>query len=69
MVARLTQAARDLGHDPLSGHVVPEFENEAVREYPVWPFRVVYRVSEAGVLILSIVHGSRVMPDDIRDRS
>lgn len=68
IVVRLVQAARDLGGYPLSGHVVPEFGRADIREYAVWPFRLVYRVSDAGVMILSIVHGAQIMPRNLADR-
>lgn len=68
IVVRLVQAARDLGQYPRSGHVVQEFGREEIREYPVWPFRLVYRVSEQGITILSIVHGAQQMPRDVSDR-
>lgn len=69
VVVRLVQAARGLGEYPRSGHVVPEFGKEQVREYPVWPFRLVYRVGDNEIVILSIVHGAQRMPRGISDRS
>lgn len=69
VVLRLIQAARDLGNDSRLGHVVQEFEQEDVREYPVWPFRLIYRLSEDGITILSIVHGAQIMPREVVERS
>jgi plasmid stabilization system protein ParE len=59
IVVKLVQAASDLGQYPESGHVVEEFGREEIREYPVWPFRLIYRVSEVAVTILAIVHGAQ----------
>lgn len=69
VVVRLIEAARDLGQYPQAGHIVEEFGKEEVREYAVWPFRLVYRVTEKSVTILSIVHGAQQMPRDVSDRN
>ncbi|MFK7788533.1 MAG: type II toxin-antitoxin system RelE/ParE family toxin [Phycisphaeraceae bacterium] len=68
VVVRLVQAARDLGDYPRSGHVVPEFRRDEIREYPAWPFRLVYAVLPEEVVVLSIVHGAQEMPRDVVDR-
>ena len=68
IVVRLVQAAADLRQYPYCGHVVEEFDREEIREYPVWPFRLVYRVTQESVTILSIVHGAQQMPRDVSQR-
>ena len=68
IIVRLVKAARDLGDDPRIGHVVPEFNQIEIREYAVWPFRLVYRVDESGIVILAIVHGAREMPAEVVKR-
>ncbi len=44
------------------GRIVPEFENEDIRELIFERYRVIYRVvDEHSVHILSIFHGSRIL--------
>jgi plasmid stabilization system protein ParE len=53
VVARLEQARRHPG----SGRMVPEFGRADVRELVEPPYRLVYRVREDAVEVLSILHG------------
>jgi len=45
---------------PISGRMVPEFQNEAVRELIEGKYRIVYRVNEQSIEIIRIHHGSRL---------
>jgi toxin ParE1/3/4 len=41
------------------GQVVPEFQDDSIRELLVRPYRVVYRVDARQVTILAVIHGAR----------
>lgn len=60
---RLAQRIRTkvlwLAEHPKSGRVVPEYPTQAYREVIVPPYRVVYLVQEARVIILRVWHGRR----------
>jgi toxin ParE1/3/4 len=60
----LLHHARRLGHFPERGRVVPEFEDEAVREIIVRAYRVIYRVShdKQTVEIIRFWHAGRGIP-------
>mgnify|MGYP002623916033 CR=1 FL=1 len=49
---------------PFSGSVVPEYGNENIREVLVHSFRIIYLVLEDEVRILTIIHGSQLLPPD-----
>lgn len=49
---------------PLSGRVVPELENEQVRERFYKSYRLIYRVTEKEIEILRIFHQSRELDMD-----
>ena len=68
VVTRIVSAADDLMHFPLMGRRVPEWDDDAIRERIVNSYRLIYRVRDARVLILAVIHGARMLPDDIRDR-
>jgi len=44
---------------PLSGRIVPEIQNENIREIFIYSYRLMYEFSGNDVYILTIVHGSR----------
>ena len=62
-VAALFVAAEQLSEFPLSGRVVPEVENDEVRELIYGAYRVLYQVRES-VEILTVRHGSQLLRED-----
>jgi plasmid stabilization system protein ParE len=60
-VERIFDRSATLADQPLLGSVVPEYEDETVRELIETPYRI-YRVLEAQIDILAVVHGSRRLP-------
>lgn len=52
----------------MSGRVVPEYEREALRETIVWPYRIVYLAEPDLIRIVTIVHGARLLKDDLEAR-
>ncbi len=62
-VAELFVAAEQLSEFPLSGRVVPEVENDEVRELIYGAYRVLYQVRES-VEILTVRHGSQLLRED-----
>jgi addiction module RelE/StbE family toxin len=61
-VARLIAKAEAAAQMPLAGRVVPERGRTDVREVFVRSYRVVYRVREAGILVLTVIEGHRMFP-------
>ncbi len=59
---RLEQAAKRLESMPLRGRVVPELARRNIRLYReliVRPWRIIYRVGQAQVLVLAVLDGRR----------
>ncbi len=46
---------------PKAGRVVPEIQDRDVRERIVGNFRVVYRIREDTVEVVTIIHGARLL--------
>jgi addiction module RelE/StbE family toxin len=45
-----------------SGRIVPEFQNESLRELILGNYRIVYRIySDKLVVVLRIIHGSKLL--------
>ena len=60
----LIQCARSLGPFPMRGRVVPEFDNDSIRELIARSYRIVYRVDERRSLIeiVRFWHAARGTP-------
>jgi plasmid stabilization system protein ParE len=51
-----------LRHFKESGRMVPEFQNESLRELVLGNYRIVYRIySEHLVIVLRIIHGAKLL--------
>lgn len=52
---------------PESGRIVPEIGNKTIRELTYGNYRIVYRLQERKVLILTVRHEKQILPaDDIK---
>ena len=58
---RILRAADRLTRHPRLGRVVPELANEDVREVIVGSYRVIYRIQQDQVHILTLHHGARLL--------
>jgi len=58
-VARIIDAAETLQELPRIGRVVPEAEDETIRELLFRNYRIMYRVEADRVLVLTVIHGNR----------
>ena len=62
MVKRIFDRTELLSQFPHIGPVVPEYEDDSLRELYEDPYRIVYRVMEEQVDIIAVVHSARRMP-------
>lgn len=59
-------AATDrLASFPRSGRLVPEYQDRSFRELIEGNYRILFRVSKAEVLIVSVVHGMSLLPRNL----
>lgn len=56
---KIVLATRRLRDFPGSGRIIPETEDQKLREIIVQGYRVMYRLEVDRILILAIMHGSR----------
>lgn len=61
VVSEVLKVARSIGSFPLIGRMVPEIENEAIRERFVYSYRLVYRIEKSSILIVAVIHGKRLI--------
>ena len=63
VVSRLVAAVERLAAFPQSGRVVPERNDEGIREVIVRPYRIVYRLRPGLAEIITVFQASRLSPD------
>ena len=67
MVDKITRRSAQIAAQPLSGRKVPEYDAKDVRELIERPYRIIYRIKQDRIDVLAVIHGARLLPDDIQD--
>ena len=60
VVRKIINSTRNLESFPLAGRIVPEFENESIREVFAYSYRIIYQVEDQRVVIAAVIHGRRL---------
>lgn len=68
VVAKILAVSRSLNQNPLRGRMVPELENEEVRERFIYSYRLIYRVRDKQVLIIAVMHGKQMLVEAVGGR-
>ncbi len=58
MVDHLTQKSRQIADFPLSGRMVPEYENDQIREVIEGPYRIIYHNKSEQIDVVAVIHGA-----------
>ena len=64
--AKIEKTVSELYHSPLRGRCVPELQDQGIllyRELVIPPWRIMYRVSEQNVLVLSVIDSRQNVED------
>jgi toxin ParE1/3/4 len=62
LIERIFARSEVLADLPQLGSVVPEYEEDSLRELFEDPYRIVYRVLESQIDVVAVVHASRRFP-------
>jgi toxin ParE1/3/4 len=60
---RIVRFIETISNQPLLGAVVPEYNLQDLRERLFQNYRIVYRVSEDQVELVTIIHAARLLPN------
>ena len=58
-VEEARQAAVSLADFADRGQIVPECDDESIREFLLKPYRLVYKITEEHVFIVALIHGAQ----------
>lgn len=65
VVTALLSRTRQLETVPLSGHKIPDYRDDHIREILLRPYRIIYRVTEQQVEILTVMHYRQLLPPTV----
>ena len=65
-IDKITRRVEVLATQPRSGKVVEKYRREDIREIYEGNYRIIYRVMVGQIDILTIRHGSRLLPDKLQ---
>ena len=68
VVEKMLATAAGLNQFPESGRIVPELNRADIRERFVYSYRLIYRIEPSRILVTAVVHGKRLLGDDIAGR-
>ena len=63
-VNTIFKKVEDLESFPESGRIVPETENKTIRELIYGNYRLIYRLEEKRISVLTVRHGKQILPVD-----
>jgi plasmid stabilization system protein ParE len=66
VVKKILDTTRNLSRFPLAGRIVPEFDDENIREKFVYSYRIIYRIEGETITIAAIIHGKRLLELDMQ---
>ncbi len=61
VVSKILEVSRNVKLFPLIGRIVPEFDDENIRERFVYSYRLVYRIDKQSIIMLAVIHGMRLL--------
>ncbi|MBN4000822.1 type II toxin-antitoxin system RelE/ParE family toxin [Nostoc sp. LPT] len=61
MVQRIIDVTRHLSNFPFSGRIVPEFNDDNIREKFVYSYRVIYGIQGDTLTIAAVIHGKKLL--------
>lgn len=68
VVSRIVDTTRLLASFPFSGRIVPEENDEYVKEHFVYNYRLIYEIRDSEIYVLAVVHGKRSLYPEFEQR-
>jgi len=61
VVSKILKVSREISEQPFIGRVVPELDDDNIRERFVYSYRLIYRISHNVITIVAVIHGKRLL--------
>ena len=66
VVRKILHRVRQLIEFPKVGRIVPEFDDEEIREIFEYSYRIIYRISGDEITIGTVIHGKRLLTMELK---
>lgn len=63
VVKKILDVTRSLDHCPTSGEIVPEFDDDSVRQQFAYMYRIIYRIKEDKVTIATVTYKKKLLEE------
>ena len=67
VVNEILSLGTKIAEEPLIGRIVPELDDENIRERFVYSYRVVYTIEDTVITVVAVIHGKRLL-ENVPDR-
>jgi len=64
VVQKIFETPQSLLNFPEQGRIVPELGDESIREIFVFQYRIIYKLMNYNICILTVIHGKRELSKD-----
>ena len=61
VVSKILAVTKSIPQHPFIGRIVPEFDEENIRERFIYSYRLVYEIKKSIITIVAIIHGKRLL--------
>lgn len=68
VLEKILETAKRIPEQPKMGRMVPELEDEVVRERFIYSYRLIYEIRGQQIIILALIHGPRLLLENMGDR-
>ena len=66
VIRKIMQKTRLLAEFPHIGRIIPEFNDESIREIFAYSYRIIYEVSPKEIVVAAVIHGKRLLDISLR---
>lgn len=61
VVSEIMELGELLLAQPRMGRIVPELDNDSIREHFIYSYRVIYEISKENIHVIAVIHGKRLL--------
>lgn len=67
VVKRILDVTRSLNHCPTAGEVVPEFDDDNIRQQFAYMYRIIYRIKDKTVTVATVTYKKKLLEEFGKD--
>jgi plasmid stabilization system protein ParE len=66
-IQRLIKRSQFIGELPSAGRIVPEYRQDDLREILESPYRIIYRILDDRIDVITVMHYRQLLPVDLNE--